>query len=92
MRNKLTGLQILINDTEQTQIKLLNFQIDPATQIWVADIEVTIYDHFGLDKHDALVYQGNHRAFAAWWILQHKRNYKPFTTKIVVKNRLYGGL
>lgn len=90
--NKLNGLQILINDTEQTQIKLLNFQIDAATQMWIADVDVVITDHFGLDKNDAMVYQGSHRGFAAWWVLQHTRGYKPFITQIVVRTRLYGGL
>lgn len=92
LKNKIEGLQILINDTEQTQIKILNFKIDPATQIWIADIEVVITDHFGLDKNDAIKYQGQHRGFAAWWILQKTRGYKPFITQIVVRNRLYGGL
>lgn len=91
-KNRVMGLQILLNDTEETKINLLNFQINPATQEWIADVEVIIFDHFGLDKNDALTYQGIHRGFAGWWVLQHKRNYKPFITKIVVRTRLIGGL
>lgn len=88
--NKFAGLQILINDTEYTEIKLLNFQINPATLEWVADVDVVIYDHFGLDKHDALAYQDAHSGFASWWLLQHTRGYKPFETKVTVRKRLYG--
>jgi hypothetical protein len=58
--------------------------------LWTADIEVTIYDNFGLDKHDALTYQGNHDGFAAWWLLQHTRGHKPFQTKFVIKSRING--
>jgi hypothetical protein len=90
--NKFAGFQILINDTEYTEIKILNYKIDPATQAWIADLEVTITDHFGLDKNDALVYQGKHRGFASWWVLQHKKGHRPFETKITVRRRIYGSL
>ena len=80
--NKFAGLQILVNDTEQTEIELNGFTIDPATHKWTAVITVKIKDHFGLDRHDALTYQDYHSGFAAWWILQHCRGYKPFETNI----------
>jgi hypothetical protein len=41
-----------------------------------------------LDKNDALTYQNYHAGFAAWWILQHCRGYKPFETKISFKMQL----
>jgi hypothetical protein len=90
--NRLSGLQILINDTEETEIKLLAYKTDLTTQTWIADVEVVILDHFGLDRHDALAFQGEDRGFAAWWVLQHRRNYPPFITKIIVRNRLTGKL
>ena len=80
--NKFHGLQILINDTEETIIELTNFSINATTHIWTANLNITIKDHFGLDKIDALTYQNNHAGFAAWWILQHCRGYKPFETII----------
>lgn len=80
--NKFHGLQILINDTEETIIELSNFSIHPTTHKWTANINVTIKDHFGLDKNDALTYQNSHAGFAAWWILQHCRGYKPFETQV----------
>lgn len=87
--NKFGGLQIAINDTEAHEIKLLNFSTYGGV-LWTADIEVTIYDNFGLDKNDALTYQGKHSGFAAWWLLQHTRGYKPFQTKFVIKTRIEG--
>lgn len=89
LRNKFHGLQILINDTEKTEIDLDNFTID-ASGNWIAEVTVTIYDHFGLDKNDALTYQSYHDGFSAWWLLQHTRGYKPFETKIVVRKRVFG--
>jgi hypothetical protein len=87
--NKFAGLQIAINDTEAHEIKLLNFRTDHSN-LWYADVEVTIYDNFGLDKADVLKYQGKHLGFAAWWLLQHTRSYKPFVTKVVIKSRING--
>lgn len=80
------GLQITINDTEHTSIHLDAFSEDETS--WLVDVTVTIKDHFGLDKHDALEYQDYHPGFAAWWLLQHTRNFKPFETKIIVKKRI----
>lgn len=86
--NKFNGLQILINDTEQTIIELTGFSINPTTHKWTANINVIIKDHFGLDKKDALSYQYKHWGFAAWWVLQHRRNYRPFETKIEFRMNL----
>ena len=88
LHNKFHGLQILINDTEETIIELTNFSINATTHKWTADLNITIKDHFGLDKNDALTYQNYHAGFAAWWILQHCRGYKPFETKISFKMQL----
>jgi hypothetical protein len=90
--NKFHGLQILINDTEYTEIELDNFSIDPITKKWEAEVTVTIYDHFGLDKHDALTYQNNHSGFADWWLLQQTRGFVPFQTKVIVHKRILGAL
>jgi hypothetical protein len=92
LSNLIRGFLILINDTEYTTVDLLNYQINPATQEWTADIRVTILDHFGLDRNDAKKYQGMHRGFASWWVLQHKKGHRPFETKIVVERRIYGSL
>lgn len=86
--NKFTGLQILINDTEETIIELTGFSINPTTKKWTASLNIIIKDHFGLDKGDALKYQNNHVGFAAWWLLQHCRGYKPFETQVKFKMNL----
>ena len=88
LHNKFHGLQILINDTEETIIELTNFSINATTHKWTADLNITIKDHFKLDKNDALTYQNSHAGFAAWWILQHCRGYKPLETKISFKMQL----
>lgn len=86
--NKINGLQILLNDTEETIIELTGFSINTATHKWTANLNIIIKDHFGLDKNDALTYQNKHAGFAAWWLLQHTRSYKPFETQIRFKMNL----
>jgi hypothetical protein len=88
MYHKFHGLQILVNNTESTEIYINNFQWGSNHSSWTADFTFVTKDHFGLDKHDAVLYQSNHTGFAAWWWLQHRRNYKPFETSIVVQNRV----
>ena len=87
LHNKFHGLQILINDTEFTDIQLDNFTID-ASGNWSADVTVTIHDHFGLDKQDALTYEDWHQGFPSWWLLQHTRDYVPFETIITVRKKI----
>lgn len=89
--NKFHGLQILVNDTEKTDIYFKNYSLD-ANGNWEAELIIEITDHFGMDKNDALNYQGKHGGFGAWWTLQHKRNYKPFITKIYVTQKINGKL
>ncbi|MFZ4474512.1 MAG: DUF3289 family protein [Saprospiraceae bacterium] len=69
-----------------------NFNLDNSTKVWSADFYFEVTDHFGLDKHDALLYQIYHAGFAAWWALQHRRGYKPFRTKITIFATLQGQL
>jgi hypothetical protein len=91
--NRFHGLTILINDTEETTIWYMgNFNLNNDTKVWFADFYFEVTDHFGLDKHDAIEYQGYHTGFAAWWTLQHKRNYPPFRTKITIFATLKGQL
>ena len=85
LHNKFNGLQILINDTEETIIELTGFSLNATTHKWTANLNIIIKDHFGLDKNDALTYQNKHAGFAAWWILQHSRGYRPFETQIKFK-------
>lgn len=86
--NKFHGLQILINDTEESDIQINSYSKSGTT--WTAIVTVTIYDHFGLDKHDATTYQGYSDGFAAWWLLQHTRGYVPMTTVVTFQKQLFG--
>jgi hypothetical protein len=83
----LTGYQILINDTESTQVDINDF-VYLGNGKWEAEITVTILDNFGLDKHDVVKYQYAHGGFVAWWRLQHQRNFVPFQTKIVITTKI----
>lgn len=91
LHNKFHGLQILVNDTEYTYIHLDNFQLYTGGD-WKATVTVTILDHFGLDKHDALAYQGWSAGFPSWWLLQHTRGFVPFETVIHVRKTIRGHL
>jgi hypothetical protein len=86
--NKFHGLQILINDTEYSEIQFDNFTI--SGNYWSGDVTVTIHDHFGLDKHDATTYQFWNLGFADWWLLQHTRGYMPFETIVHIRKNIRG--
>lgn len=86
------GLKILVNDTNNTKVTINQYYYNPSTKDWVADCNITITDHFGLDKRDALTYQCYHDGFAAWWLLQNKYANSPFITKISFSATLRGSL
>jgi len=100
--NRWRGLQILVNDTEQTDVYFDESSLECTDDGWCVDVCTEIIDNFGLDKADVLKYQpqmnwseikrGNigHFGFNAWWMLQHQRNYVPFKTKINVKSTICG--
>jgi hypothetical protein len=94
--NRWHGLTILLNDTEMTDVWYIdNFNLNNDTKVWSADLYFEVTDHFGLDKHDALTYQSPLAAapgFAAWWALQHRKDYPPFRTKITIFATLKGKL
>lgn len=81
--NRFHGLQILINDTQKTEVFLERYTT--LGNIWTATVIVKIYDNFGLDLNDAVTYQDWHAGFPAWYILQHRKNYKPFETVVTVR-------
>jgi len=91
--NKWQGYTITMNNTETAEVWYMgNFNLDNTTKIWSADFYFEVTDHFGLDKHDAELYQVFHPGFAAWWALQHRRDYPPFRTKITIFATLKGQL
>lgn len=88
--NTFHGLTILINDTEKTEIRLEKFETIPGSNKFFATVEVTITDHFGVDKNDALGKEHIHSGFTAWWLLQHTRGKVPFITKVVIRKTIIG--
>ena len=86
------GLKILINDTEHTVIFLEpdTYSYDSDTGEWEGTFCFVVCDHFGLDRADAMKFQCMHSGFAAWWVLQHQRNYVPFITKVFVRATIKG--
>ena len=69
---------------------MTNFQINQSTGDWSGSFFFEITDHFGLDRADALKYQGINDGFAAWWLLQHDRGFIPEKTKIWVVATIKG--
>jgi len=60
-----------------------------------AIIIVEILDHFGLDLKDIEMKKDDFRydvGFASWWILQHRKGYKPFITQVNVRYKISGAL
>ncbi|WP_462267795.1 DUF3289 family protein [Mucilaginibacter sp.] len=89
--HKIHGLQILINDTEYTEIQIDNYSLLVSGK-WGADVTFTIHDHFGVDLHDATTYQSYKSGFADWWLLQHDRGYRPFETLVHITMHINGQL
>lgn len=100
--NLVNGFQILINDTEQSFVKKVNYSFDPNTGNWEGEFWFNVTDNFGLDKHDALEYQPfshnigigdikiGHLGFPAWWRLQRQKNKVPFITDIRICAKIKG--
>ncbi len=93
-----SGLQILINDTEKLYIyDMGDYTFDNVTKEWSVSFYFQIFDNFGLDNEDLLDSQGIYvfdigKKFAAWWILQHVRDYIPFRTEIRSVFKIKGDL
>jgi hypothetical protein len=96
----LKGPTILINDVSQVKYHIQSFNIDTLGN-WEGTFYVETIDHFGLDDADPEkflvikglnlgMFQNLHSGFAAWWILQHKKAYRPFITKLRFVTRLKG--
>lgn len=85
--NETKSLTILINDTQKTDVYIINHQYDfnPTSGVWEAVIRVNVTDNFGIDDGDVTEFW-NHfpggAGFVAWWILQHRKNYWPFMTDL----------
>ncbi|TAJ15222.1 DUF3289 family protein [Marinilabiliaceae bacterium JC017] len=92
--NVLSGETIATNDIWATEVHLKDFKL--KGEDYTISYEVTLWDHFGLDKSDLEKYFniiGQARlTFSLWFTLQHLRGYKPFITKITFQKQFSGNL
>ena len=84
------GPKILINDTEYIEVFRQSYSFDPDAGEWEGEFYIVVTDNFGLDDHDLKGFQNKNPSFAAWWLLQHTRNYQPFLTRIRILATLSG--
>jgi len=97
---KHSGLGILVHDTEKLYIyNMDDYHYDKDSREWEIKLYFQIFDNFGLDDGDLEDFQGWewsvhqwNKKFAAWWILQHIRGYKPFRTEIRTVFKIKGDL
>ncbi len=95
-----SGLGILVHDTEKLYIyNMDDYHYNKDSREWEITLYFQIFDNFGLDDGDLEKFQGIkytyhnwNQGFAAWWILQHIRGYKPFRTEIRTVFKIKGDL
>jgi len=87
---KFSGLGIILNGTQGYKIELLEYTCK-QNRNYHAKIQMTIYDHFGLDVNDVKIDNPSEMrshmkmdgfSFLVWFYLQRVRGYKPLTTII----------
>lgn len=92
-KNLFDGIGIALGDIWATEISILDYQLHNDGS-YKLTYQVTLLDHFGLNKEDLKWYFSLHsdigNGFVSWFLLQHFHGYKPFITRIVFK-RLYRG-
>ncbi len=74
------GLTICINDVWAYEVSITEYEVDSAE--FSGKFKVTLFDQFGLDKPDVDKKFGYLSGFRSWFLLQHRRDFKPFITKI----------
>lgn len=84
------GLTICINDTWAYEVSITEYTLSGTS--FSGKYKVTLYDHFGLDQPDVEKKYSWLAGFRSWYILQHRRNYKPFITKVEFENTFNGTL
>lgn len=84
------GLTICMNDTWAYEVSITEYEINGSS--FSGKYKVILYDHFGLDKPDVEKKYSWLAGFRSWFILQHRRNFKPFITKVEFDNSFNGNL
>ncbi len=90
----LAGQRIALNDIWATKVEVTEYKLE--NNIYNIKYDVTLWDHFGLDKSDLEKYfnlfKGARVIFSSWFTLQHLRGYKPFITHIKFTKKFTGNL
>jgi hypothetical protein len=88
------GLTIALNDIWASEVLLKQVVFDGDN--YTAKYQVTLWDHFGLDKPDMEkifnVIPSVGEVFVCWFSLQHLRGYKPFITKMTFTKEFKGNI
>ncbi|MFK7784611.1 MAG: DUF3289 family protein [Crocinitomicaceae bacterium] len=82
------GLTICINDVWAYEVSITEYEVDDKE--FTGKFKITLFDQFGLDKPDVDKKYGYLAGFRCWFLLQHRRNYKPFITKIEFEEEFEG--
>lgn len=87
------GVGIALGDIWATEISILDYQLHNDGS-YKLTYQVTLLDHFGLNKEDLKWYFSLHsdigNGFVSWFLLQHFHGYKPFITRIIFKRSFRG--
>ncbi len=82
------GLTICINDVWAYEISIIEYEVNDTE--FSGKFKVTLFDQFGLDKPDVDKKYGYLAGFRSWFLLQHRRDFKPFITKIEFERTFEG--
>lgn len=96
--DKIGGLGIAINDTWGYDIKVIKFVLDKIKKVYSADLEIEVFDHYGLDSLDVDPKEEGKEKYAAdsgfrsWFYLQHSKKHqlRPFLTIVKFKKQISG--
>jgi len=78
-------LKGLVGGTQKTMVTIRNISFDKRCRNWYAELQLQIEDDFGVSESDVTTPRGASAkvakpALADFWVLQHQRGKKPFTT------------
>ncbi|MEM7036069.1 MAG: DUF3289 family protein [Bacteroidota bacterium] len=82
------GLTIAVNDVWAYDVQLQDY--NQTGNSYEVDINLRLYDHFGLDKPDIEKKYKWLAGFRAWYVLQHNRGYRPFQVEMDVPHTFRG--
>jgi hypothetical protein len=88
--NLFSGRTLALNDIWATEVTVKELEFDGEN--YKGKYEVTLWDHFGLDKPDLEKFYYGVNGFRAWFLLQHLQGYKPFLSKMTFVKDFKGNL